>query len=198
MRWPKGVSGNPTGRRPAKPVVSRMCFKCKVEKPAARFRPDKAVTSGLRSYCRDCDKAAATQWRKDNPERARENQRASRTRNYHSRMWREMRTRAADQGVPFSITLEEVKHLLDTTPVCPGFKILLSRSNTKTADNSVSFDKFEPALGYVSGNVFVISWRANKLKGNATYDELQRVVAWMAGRRYRARLIAANAAKGPA
>jgi hypothetical protein len=27
--------------------------------------------------------------------------------------------------------------------------------------------------GYVRGNVIIVSWRANRIKGNATVDELQ-------------------------
>lgn len=40
-----------------------------------------------------------------------------------------------------------------------------------------SIDKIIPALGYVPGNVMVISLRANTLKNNATLAELQTLVA---------------------
>jgi hypothetical protein len=36
---------------------------------------------------------------------------------------------------------------------------------------------YHAALGYVPGNVMVVSWRANTLKGNATLAELQTLVA---------------------
>lgn len=34
-------------------------------------------------------------------------------------------------------------------------------------------------MGYVPGNVAVISWRANNLKRDASADELLRIAAWM-------------------
>ena len=46
-------------------------------------------------------------------------------------------------------------------------------------DDSPSFDCFMPALGYVRGNVSVMSWRANHLKNDATSDELRAVADWM-------------------
>jgi hypothetical protein len=42
-----------------------------------------------------------------------------------------------------------------------------------------SLDRWDNAKGYVPGNVFVISVRANTLKSNATADELD-AVAWYA------------------
>jgi hypothetical protein len=36
-----------------------------------------------------------------------------------------------------------------------------------------------PSLGYVRGNVEVISWRANSLKRDGTLDEMEKLVMWM-------------------
>jgi hypothetical protein len=36
-----------------------------------------------------------------------------------------------------------------------------------------------PAKGYVKGNVAVISTRANRIKSNATYKEIQMVADWV-------------------
>jgi hypothetical protein len=37
----------------------------------------------------------------------------------------------------------------------------------------------KPKLGYVSGNVRVVSQKANRLKQNATKEELQAIVEYM-------------------
>jgi hypothetical protein len=34
-------------------------------------------------------------------------------------------------------------------------------------------------LGYVPGNVFVICWRANFLKSNASLDELEKIMKYV-------------------
>jgi hypothetical protein len=46
-------------------------------------------------------------------------------------------------------------------------------------NNSPSLDRIVPELGYVEGNVVWISNRANILKRDATWEELQRVAEWL-------------------
>lgn len=80
--------------------------------------------------------------------------------------------RAKAKGLPFAITLEDF-----TIPeVCPalGVEILLG-GNMSERDQAPSLDRVMPALGYVPGNVIVISNRANRIKNNATIPELQRI-----------------------
>ena len=42
-----------------------------------------------------------------------------------------------------------------------------------------SLDRKDNTLGYVKGNVFVISWKANQLKSNGTADEHEAIASWM-------------------
>ncbi|WP_145960516.1 hypothetical protein [Novosphingobium meiothermophilum] len=46
--------------------------------------------------------------------------------------------------------------------------------------NSPSLDRIEPELGYVPGNTIVISNRANRLKSDATIDELRAIASFYA------------------
>jgi hypothetical protein len=46
-------------------------------------------------------------------------------------------------------------------------------------NNSPSLDRVVPELGYVEGNVVWISNRANILKRDAAWEELQRVAEWL-------------------
>lgn len=41
-----------------------------------------------------------------------------------------------------------------------------------------SLDRWDNAKGYIPGNVFVVSYRANALKSDATAEELQKVAAY--------------------
>ena len=41
----------------------------------------------------------------------------------------------------------------------------------------MSIIRIDSALGYTRGNVWVISWRANMLKSNATIAELRQLLA---------------------
>lgn len=45
--------------------------------------------------------------------------------------------------------------------------------------NRATLDRWDNSKGYVPGNVFVISWRANKLKADATLDEVLHLARYM-------------------
>jgi hypothetical protein len=63
---------------------------------------------------------------------------------------------------------------------CPVLGLPLYRNSGGAAQgpNSPSIDRINPALGYVRGNVKVISSKANAIKSNATPEELLRVAAY--------------------
>lgn len=80
-------------------------------------------------------------------------------------IYQNCKTRAKRKGIPFNINIEDI-----VLPVrCPILKKRL-KPNTKYA---FSVDKIVPELGYVKGNVAVISTLANNMKANATYDEMK-------------------------
>lgn len=41
--------------------------------------------------------------------------------------------------------------------------------------DSLSLDKIIPSLGYAKGNIWVISYRANTIKNNCTFEEIQKL-----------------------
>lgn len=86
-------------------------------------------------------------------------------------MVRAAKARATKTGVPFNLTPEDI-----TIPhLCPVLGIPLVVGNDKPTDNSPSLDRVMPSLGYVPGNVLVLSNRANRIKNNATVMELRMV-----------------------
>jgi hypothetical protein len=46
-------------------------------------------------------------------------------------------------------------------------------------ESSPSFDQIMPGRGYVVGNVQIISWRANRLKNNGTWEEHLKIAEYM-------------------
>lgn len=99
--------------------------------------------------------------------------RQSRTNIY--RMLVNARRRAKERGLPFSITMVDIK----IPTHCPALGIPLSFSNQRFNPNNPSLDRITPKLGYVPGNVQVISWRANVIKHDATPDELMRIALFV-------------------
>jgi hypothetical protein len=90
------------------------------------------------------------------------------------------RTRAKYKGLDFDLTNDYVYALaLDT---CPVFGVDLSYGGTeRQVPNSASLDRIDPSLGYVQGNVAVISFKANTIKSNANTAEIYAVFCWLSG-----------------
>lgn len=88
--------------------------------------------------------------------------------------------RAKKNDVPFSITAADV-----VVPThCPVLDTPLVRGTGSrgVVDTSPTLDRLVPHLGYVPGNVVVISARANRIKNNATAAEVRALLAWMDSR----------------
>jgi hypothetical protein len=81
--------------------------------------------------------------------------------------------RARVARLPFDLTYEDI--VIPT--VCPILGIPLEPSRGRRTANSPSLDRIIGERGYTRGNVLVVSWRANALKGNSTVDELLRIAA---------------------
>ena len=79
--------------------------------------------------------------------------------------------------LPFDITIED----FIMPDRCPALGLTLNyefKNSGKFAPNSPSLDRRIPELGYVKGNVQVISAKANWIKSNATPDELMKVALY--------------------
>ena len=89
------------------------------------------------------------------------------------------RKQSADRrGIPFTIEFEDIQQ----PKFCPvlGIELNYNWSGDHQRDEAkATIDKVIPSLGYVPGNVFVISWRANKLKSDMTLDELQKIMDYI-------------------
>jgi len=92
-------------------------------------------------------------WRKESPESA---------------ILASAKYRAKRTGIPFNIDKSDI--VIPTH--CPILGIKLQSNNRFSRDSSPSLDRVVPNLGYIKGNIITISWRANRVKSNATVEEL--------------------------
>ena len=86
-----------------------------------------------------------------------------------------IKARAKKDGTPFFIEPCDII----IPEYCPVLGLPLTFNSGRPQDNSPSLDRINPDLGYVKGNVRVISYRANTLKNNASMEELLAVVEYM-------------------
>jgi hypothetical protein len=63
--------------------------------------------------------------------------------------------------------------------VCPVLGIPLKRNTGPVGRNSYTVDQIIPGIGYVLGNIQVISFRANAMKQDASPEELIRFADWV-------------------
>lgn len=132
-----------------------------------------------KGLCVECNRAQVRAWQVANPERCKAQSRRSnhrrRSRHPEKTQWESAKLRAELEGIPFTITPDDI-----TTPdVCPALGVVLRRNAHNRADSSPSLDRVIPGLGYVPGNIRVISYRANTIKNNGTFSELLRVANWL-------------------
>lgn len=88
------------------------------------------------------------------------------------------RVRARLAEVPFTI---EAKDIVIPSH-CPilGIPLFQVKGKKGGGDNSPSLDRIEPNRGYVPGNIIVISNRANRLKSDASIEELRSIASFYA------------------
>jgi hypothetical protein len=88
----------------------------------------------------------------------------------------------------FSIDESDLLPLPKRCPVL-GIELNYTVRTGGPEDNSPSIDRFNNSLGYVRGNVRVISNRANRLKSDGTAEEHEAVFLYMKGENARAEAV---------
>lgn len=73
------------------------------------------------------------------------------------------------------LTVDDIT-IPETCPVL-GIPLIVEVGNGRS-DNTPSIDRVDNRLGYVKDNIVIVSWRANRLKSDATPDELRRLAKY--------------------
>ena len=87
------------------------------------------------------------------------------------------KSRAKAKNLPFDLDLQYVRSIINDK--CPIFNFELKWDNPKQMYNSPSLDRIIPELGYVKGNVQIISNLANTMKSNASVEQLLTFSKWI-------------------
>lgn len=88
--------------------------------------------------------------------------------NIQERLYHSCKHRATRQSLPFNLALEDIV----VPVVCPILGLILDPRGGKRSDLTPTVDRINPLKGYTKDNIVVCSWRANKLKSDATITEL--------------------------
>jgi hypothetical protein len=93
-------------------------------------------------------------------------------------MFRSARSRAKKENIPFDLTVEYLHKI--ATENCPVTnKPMDWNGEENNSLNRPSLDKIIPELGYVQGNVAIISYRMNTKKNNLLETELVQLLQYV-------------------
>lgn len=162
--------------------------------PLSNFSKRKNASDGHQSWCKDC----CSQYRKRQAiasgkephkrmtykEQLERNKITLRARKRKSPrhnlvfLLQNIRQRCKTTNVPFNVSADDFSNL---PTHCPDLKVKLIYGNKgKASPYSATVDKIIPSLGYVPGNVRIISYKANVMKQDASFEEMKTIAeSWL-------------------
>ena len=159
----------------------KICSRCRRELPLEKFSKQSKATDGLQHTCKDCYKSYCStnaskirktvrHYREKNKNLIKSRIRARRFADPIRFLVNNARSRAKQKNLPFdNITPADIK----IPDLCPVLGIKLRINEGQSGPDSPSLDRIDPSLGYVKGNVRIISHRANQLKNDASLHEAE-------------------------
>ena len=167
----------------------KTCTDCDEHKELIEFAVNRKSKDGLKSQCRACCKIA-----KDNTCQVK-------------KWYQHKKGSAKAKGIPFTIKPQDIPSIevlyrknirgiwtweaTEFPTQCPVLSLpkvpyLLDWSGGKRQwegpnRNAPSLDRMDPDLGYIPGNVMIVSMLANGMKQNATPEQLKQFARWCLG-----------------
>lgn len=141
----------------------KKCRLCGVEKTIEHYHLNKGNKDGHDTRCKECKKKKAYDDRKND---------------YFKAYCTTKRSECKRKGIQFDLDATYLESIW--TGICPIFNKPISVNHIgKGSVLSAHLDRLEPTKGYVKGNVHWISGRANRIKYDASLEELKLIVEWM-------------------
>lgn len=137
-------------------MTYKRCSICGQEKKFIEFKVDKRIKSQISSRCKACDIPRLV------------------FKDPRKILLRASRWRAKKKGILFNLKVEDI-----TLPTkCPVLGIDLAFNN-KSKNNSYSLDRIDPTKGYTKDNIQIVSVKANRMKSDASFEEIEKLYLFM-------------------
>lgn len=170
------------------------CVYGNIPQSVTNFFKNAQTPDGLMYRCRDCVTVTNKKWATENKDRQLETRRKGSHRRYmairesqwHVNATRRLKTSSKKRGLkfdmkPIDLLDPNTGSLPEFCPIFPHIRLDYAAGVDRRAWASV--DKIVPELGYVTGNVCIISLAANRWKDNGSNAaERARIVTIMKGR----------------
>lgn len=145
------------------------CNSCNKVKHYSLFRKKnnksgwKDIKGDIRySYCKNCEAKRMEERYKKNP---------------IPQMLSNSRIRAKNKNIPYNIATKDINDIWPKDNKCPVLNINfeMGYKNKKTKSHAPSLDRIEPKKGYVKGNILVVCDIVNRLKSDASIEDLRKI-----------------------
>ena len=143
------------GTKITKGDTNKVCSLCKEKKSLDMFhKSDSATILGITNKCISCTALSS--------------------------MIKNAKQRCKKSGRIIDIDDYYLLKLTKGLVYCPVLGIEMVFGGTGSIqDNSASIDRFDTTQGYIKGNVWIISYKANRMKSDATIDDIKKVYDYM-------------------
>ena len=153
------------------------CKSCDLDRPIGDFYVWK--TGYRRKICTECKRLKAAKYREENREltnlTARESHRRAKKERPKSFFVYRAKQRAKKLGLPFNIDESDIV----IPEFCPVLGIRLNSGGGDKEDSCPSIDRVIPEMGYIKGNVKIISKRANTIKSFGTISDHEKIIEYI-------------------
>ena len=141
----------------------KKCRICNQIKPLEDYHKNKGNKDGLESRCKSCRKIEANKEYREN---------------FFKFSIRLKKSWCKKRGVAFDLDSDYLEKIW--TGFCPIFNVKLE-IGSRNIDHTLNanLDRIDPKKGYVKGNVMYISGRANRIKYDASVEELRCIADWL-------------------
>lgn len=166
--------------RNGNPERFKICTRCKGEpQPFSAFPINLGHRDGHGSQCRKCMNEHIADWYYRNKDSISQAGREQRKDTWAKRHVKASKQSATRKNVPFDLTAIDFYDpvtgcLPDRCPIFPS--VILDYEAGPNRRNWASVDRIVPELGYVKGNVCIISYGANTWKSNGSSPEERLVI----------------------
>ena len=144
-------------------LIEKNCILCGRLLPIECFHKSSCNKDGHDNRCKECKSKLAHDRRDEN---------------YFEQYCITKKSECKRKGLPYDLDPEYLESIW--TGTCPIFNVPISKNVKGIGSvNSAHLDRFVPEKGYVKGNVTWICGRANRIKYDATIEELKQIIKWM-------------------
>lgn len=151
-------------------MTVRFCTGCKTDKPEVEFRKRSDYPDKLSSWCKGCHAAH----RKEVYHKAKASNWLIQRIGY---LVQQAKVRSAKKGTPFSISLVDIGR--PTKCALTGLPFRPAERPGHAGPFSPSIDRIEGHEGYTPGNVRMVLFAVNSMKGSGTDEEMFDIVEAM-------------------